>query len=50
MVWLAGALSSDPAGALDPAAGLGVRALVRVPFLAADLVGRAGAEAHDVIG
>jgi hypothetical protein len=30
-----------PSGVLDPAAGGGVRALVGVPFIAADLVGRA---------
>ena len=45
---LVGRLEQRPAGALDPAAGLGVRALVRVPFVAADLVDRALGEADDV--
>ena len=43
-----GRLEQRPARALDPAAGLGVRALVGVSFVAADLVGRARAEADDV--
>ena len=38
-----GRFEQRPAGALDPAAGRGVRALVGVPFVAADLVGRAAA-------
>jgi len=36
-----GRLEQRPAGALDPAAGRGVGALVEVPFVAADLVGGA---------
>jgi hypothetical protein len=43
-----GRLEQRPAGALDPAAGRGVRALVRVPFVAADLVGGARSEPADV--
>jgi hypothetical protein len=43
-----GGLQERPAGALDPAAGWGVGALVGVPFVAADLVGRAAREAADV--
>src|SRR4051794_1864981 len=43
-----GRLEQRPAGALDPAAGRGVRALVGVPFVAADLVGGACREADDV--
>src|ERR671910_1362571 len=43
-----GGLQKRPAGALDPAAGRGVRALVGVPLVAADLVGRAAREAADV--
>ena len=44
-----GRLEQRPAGALDPAAGRGVRALVGVPLVAADLVGRARcARRHDV--
>ena len=43
-----GSLQQRPAGVLDPAAGRGVRALVGVPFVAADLVGGAGREPDDV--
>src|SRR5215217_5258058 len=43
-----GRLEQRPAGALDPAAGRGVRALVEVPFVAADLVGGARSEPADV--
>jgi hypothetical protein len=43
-----GGLEQRPAGALDPAAGRGVGALVGVPCVAADLVGRAAREAADV--
>jgi transposase len=45
-----GRLEQRPAGALDPAAGGRVGALVGVPFVAADLVGGAGGEADDVEG
>src|SRR5439155_8167790 len=37
-----------PAGALDPLAGLRMRALVRVPLISADLVHGALGQAHDV--
>ena len=43
-----GRLEQRPAGALDPATGRGVRALVGVPLVAADLVGRAGREPDHV--
>jgi hypothetical protein len=45
-----GRLEQRPARALDPAAGRRVRALVLVPFVATDLVGRARREPHDVEG
>ena len=45
-----GRFEQRPAGALDPAAGRGVRALVGVVLVAADLVGRAAGEAADVEG
>ncbi len=45
-----GRLEQRPAGALDPAAGRGVRALVEVPFVAADLIGGARSEPADVEG
>ena len=45
---LVGRLKQRPPGALDPAADGGVRALVRVPLIAADLVDRALAEPDDV--
>src|SRR4051812_16337116 len=43
-----GRFEQRPAGALDPAAMRGSGALVSVPFIAADLVDGAGAEAVDV--
>ena len=43
-------LEQRPAGALDPLAGRGVGAFVRVPLVAADLVDRPLGEAHDVEG
>jgi hypothetical protein len=43
-----GAFSSAPARVLDPAAGRGVRALVRVPLVAAELVDGVGADPDDV--
>ena len=45
---LVGRLEQRPAGALDPAPVRGVRALVGVPLVAADLVDGALAEADDV--
>src|SRR5206468_11339804 len=45
-----GGLQQRPAGALDPPSRRGVRALVGVPLVAADLVGRPGREATDVEG
>jgi len=45
-----GCLQERPAGVLDPAPGRGVRALVGVPLVAADLVDCARAEPHDVEG
>src|SRR5215217_4802827 len=45
---LGGRLEQRPAGALDPAAAWGVRTLVGVPFVAADLVDGALGEPHDV--
>src|SRR5215211_5815324 len=45
-----GGLEQRPAGALHPPAGRGVRALVGVPLVAADLVGRPACEAADVEG
>ena len=47
---LVGALEQRPAGALDPLARAGVRAVVGVPLVAADLVDRALGEADDVEG
>ena len=41
-----GRLEQRPAGGLDPPAGGGVRALVGVPLLAADLIGRPGSQAQ----
>src|SRR5438128_6682193 len=41
-------LEQRPAGALDPLAGLRMRALVRVPLISADLVHGALGQAHDV--
>ena len=43
-----GGLEQRPAGALDPAACRRVAAVVTVPFVAADLIGGAGAESDDV--
>src|SRR5215213_13922 len=43
-----GGFEQRPAGALDPAAGWRVRALVGVPLLAPDLVGRAAREPADM--
>ena len=43
-----GRFQQRPAGALDPAAGRSVRALVGVSFVAADLIGRAACEPDDV--
>ena len=45
---LVGCLEQRPAGALDPAAGGGVGALVGVPLVAADLVDGALGEPDDV--
>ena len=49
-LWCSGALSSDQRVPLTQRPVRGVRAVVGVPFVAADLVGRAGAEADDVEG
>jgi hypothetical protein len=47
---LVGRLEQRPAGVLDPLAGLGVGALMRVSLVAADLVDGALGEADDVEG
>jgi hypothetical protein len=45
-----GCLQQRPARVFDPAAGRGVRALMGVPFVAADLVDGVGADPDDVEG